>query len=138
IELELTYKLSKTVNIDSNFSLLDSKDNNTGEPMPGSSDWIANIGLNIQPNSNTNLSIQFHAISEFYREAADTRSMLDGYNTTDFTLSIKDMFERDLSFRFGIKNLFNKDVRYPAPELTYIDDHPRAGSQWWMQLSYEF
>ena len=77
-------------------------------------------------------------VGETYREATDTREKLQGYNTTDLTVSIDDMLARDLSFRIGIKNLLDKQVKYPAPENTYLDDHPRAGSQWWMQLSYKF
>jgi len=45
---------------------------------------------------------------------------------------------KSISFRAGVKNMFDQDIKYPAPELTYIDDYPRAGRQWWFQVAYDF
>jgi len=137
-EFELKHKLSKNLDIDANISYLESDDDSTGKSLPGSTDWIANLGINYQPVSNTNLSLQYRYIDETYRQSTDTRDKLDAYATTDATLSLTELFGQSISFRAGIKNLFDADVKYPAPVLTYVDDHPRAGRQWWVQLAYDF
>jgi len=137
-EFEVKHKLSKSLDIDANISYLESDDDSTGKSLPGSTDWIANLGINYQPASRTNLSLQYHYIDETYRQSTDTRDKLDAYSTTDATLSLTELFGQSISFRAGIKNLFDADVRYPAPVLTYVDDHPRAGRQWWVQLAYDF
>ncbi|MCW9015016.1 MAG: TonB-dependent receptor [Gammaproteobacteria bacterium] len=138
IEFELTQQISKKLDIDANISYLDSEDNNTGQALAGSTDWIGNLGINYQPVSRTNLALQYHYTGESYREATDTRDRLDAYSTTDFTLSLTDFFGKNTGFRAGIKNLFDQDVKYPAPMLSYVDDHPRAGRQWWLQFEYGF
>ena len=138
VEFELTQQISKKLNIDTNISYLDSEDNNTGQPLPGSSDWIANLGINYQPVARTNLALQYHYTGDLYRESTDTRDKLAAYSTTDFTLSLTELFGNNTSFRAGVKNLLDQDVRYPAPALTYIDDYPRAGRQWWFQMAYDF
>jgi len=138
VEFELTQQLRKNLDLDMNVSYLDSEDNNIGQALPGSTDWIGNLGINYQPIARTNLALQYHYTGESYRESTDTRDKLAAYNTTDFTLSLTELFGKNISFRAGIKNLFDEDVRYPAPLLTYVDDHPRAGRQWWIQGQYEF
>jgi len=138
VEFELTQQLRKNLDLDMNISYLDSEDKNTGQALPGSTDWIGNLGINYQPIARTNLALQYHYTGESYRESTDTRNKLAAYNTTDFTLSLTELFGKNISFRAGIKNLFDEDVRYPAPLLTYVDDHPRAGRQWWIQGQYEF
>lgn len=138
IELELKHHLSKTLDIDANISYLDSNDKSTDAPLPGSTDWIANLGVNYQPISKTNVSIQYHYIDDTYREFDDTRDKLGAYSTTNATLSLTSVYGEDISIRLGIKNVFDQDVKYPAPMLTYLDDYPRAGRQWWLQMVYDF
>ena len=138
LEFELKHQLVKTLSLDANFSYLNSSDNNTGRSIADSTDWLANFGLNYQPISRANLSLQYSYIDDTYRETTDTRDKLDGYTTTDITLSLTELFGHSISLRAGIKNIFDTDVKYPAPLLTYADDHPRAGRQWWTQLVYDF
>lgn len=138
VEFELTQQISKKLNIDANISYLDSEDNNTGQSLPGSTDWIANLGINYQPVARTTLALQYHYTGASYRESTDTRDKLAAYATTDFTLSLTEPTGKNTSFRAGVKNLFDQDVKYPAPALTYIDDYPRAGRQWWFQVAYDF
>jgi len=138
LEFELKQSLNKQFNYDFNISFLDSKDKNSGQAMPGSTDLIANLGINYQPIARTNLALQYHYTGESYRESTDSRDKLAAYNTTDFTLSLRDIFGKKISFTAGIKNIFDENVKYPAPALTYVDDHPRAGRQWWLQTKYVF
>lgn len=138
MELEVNHQFSKRVKLDSNVSYLNTDDDNTGRPLPGSTNWIGNIGLDIKANAYTNISLQHHMVGETYREATDARNKLNSYRTTDLTVSMSQLFDQNVSFYFGVKNVFDSDVKFPAPELTYVDDHPRAGSQWWMRLAYDF
>ena len=137
-EFELKYKIRKNINVDGNISYLESDDNNTGLSLPGSTDWVGNLGINYQPLLRTNLALQYRYVGETYRQSTDTREKLDSYETVDATLTLSELLDQNITFRAGIKNLFNEDVRYPAPVLTYVEDHPRARRQWWLQFTYNF
>ncbi len=137
-ELEWDHRLHRDFDFATNLSYLQSKDDNTGEPIAGSSDWLANIDLNYHAGSNLLLNIHYRYVSAAYREASDSRSELDDYATMDTTLSRMNLWSKGLSLRLGIKNLLDTDVRYPAPPNTYPNDRPRADRQWWANLSYRF
>lgn len=138
IEFELVQQLNEKWDVDANFSYLNSKDNNTGLALAGSTDWIANLGINYQAMSWMSLALQYHYTGESYRQSADTRDKLSAYSITDFTLRLSELSAKNISFRAGVKNLFDQDVKYPAPILSYVDDYPRAGREWWLQLEYGF
>ena len=59
-------------------------------------------------------------------------------SVTDATLSFNNISDRNISFRMGVKNIFDNQVKYPAPVLTYLDDYPRDARQWWLQFVYDF
>ncbi|HEY0720238.1 MAG TPA: TonB-dependent receptor [Gammaproteobacteria bacterium] len=122
---------------DGNVSYVDTRDKESGEPFPGASQWIANLGPAYE-RGDAAVTLQAHYVSGYYREAHDPRPTLHGYTTVDLTSSFYHLLTRGLSVRFGIKNLFDADVRYPAAYNSYRDDLPRAGRSGWAQLSYRF
>ncbi len=137
-ELEWENRLSKNVDFASNLSFLHSRDDNTGEPIAGSSDWLGNIDLNYRPARDLLLNIHYRYVGETYRDPLDSRDTLKGYATLDATLRWNNLWHKGLTLRLGVTNLQDADVRYPAPAGTYADDHPRTGRQWWTNLSYRF
>lgn len=135
-ELEWDQRLHRDFDFATNLSYLQSKDNNTGESIAGSSDWLANIDFNYHPGSDVLLNLHYRYVGATYREYSDDRPKLEDYATMDATLSLMNLWNNGLTLRLGVTNLQDTAVRYPAPANTYPDDRPRAGRQWWANLTY--
>jgi len=64
----------------------------------------------------------------------------------DVTARVFNFGYRGLTLRAGIKNLFNKDSRFPAlldnnvspPLPSYPGDYPQPGREAWAELAYNF
>ena len=137
-EVEWEYRLNKDFDIDTNLSYLQSKDENTGASIAGSSDWLGNFDLNYHPGSNMLLNLHYRYVGSVYRELSDSRSDLKSYTSLDTTLNLLNLWRKGLTLRFGVTNLMDAQIRYPAPSDSYADDRPRAGRQWWSNLTYRF
>jgi iron complex outermembrane receptor protein len=152
-EVEQKLRLSRDWSLDGNLSYVETRDEESGKPFPGSASWLANAGVTYQFGTFLG-SLQAHHVSNYYREAEDPRADLPGYTTVDLTGTFSSLFARNVRVRLGVKNLLDAEVRYPAPVRrispdpmdptvnvvvpAYPDDYPRAGRYWWAQLSYTF
>jgi iron complex outermembrane receptor protein len=145
-ELEQRWRVSSQWSFDGNVSYVNTLDNQNGDPIPGAAPWLANAGLTYNQNDFVGV-LSAHHVSGYAREAADPRDDLTGYTTVDLTGSLAHFLAPRLQWRLGIKNLFDTEVRYPAPIITnadgsisfsYPDDYPQAGRSWWTQLSYTY
>jgi len=92
-------------------------------------------------------ALQYRYVGSPHRAADDDRQEPDAYHTFDLTANFFDILAKGVTFRWGIKNLFDDDIVYPAPVFKdgegnigyyYKDDFPRAGREWWARISYEF
>lgn len=148
-ELEFEQKLGDSLKLNTNFSFVETKDQNPEYKMLQAPNWITNLGIIYQqPYNNLTLSIQYRYVGDRKRESKDPRGNMKGYDTVDVTGTIFDLGVRGLTLRMSIRNLFDEDVRFPAPldkywpfgdpHPTYPEDFPRQGRQWYIQLSYEF
>ena len=90
----------------------------------------------MEPNSSVTCSLDLHYVGSREREANDPRSNLSGYHTINTTLTYAVPNSR-VTLRAGIKNLLDKETRYPAP-VSYMDDYPQPGRNGWVQASYDF
>lgn len=147
-EIELEQLLGDFFKLDGNvsYTFIDDADNKQSGVL--SAQWLGNIGLMYQPTYDINLVLQYRYVGERNRESTDLRENLDQYHTFDLTGSVFNLGMNGLTLRAGITNLFDEDVRYPAPmeEFTvtgvsfpsYPEDFPRPGRQWWLQMTYEF
>ncbi|MCW8829057.1 MAG: TonB-dependent receptor [Gammaproteobacteria bacterium] len=135
IEAEWEHRFEYNLDVNGNISYLQTEDNNTGESVSGSSDWLANLGLNYRPDGSSHINLQYRYTGDIHRSIDDTRSMLDGYSTLDATYNYTPPSK--YSLRIGIKNILDSDVVYPAPMETYPEDRPRQGRLWWAGMSYQ-
>ncbi|MCP4348150.1 MAG: TonB-dependent receptor [Desulfobacterales bacterium] len=146
IEAEFRHPLGKNLQLDMNISYASTK-GEEGEPLEGATDWLGNMGLLYSPFEDYSLALQYRYAGERHRTPDDDRDNLEACNTFDITANIFNLFTKGLTFRCGIKNLFDADIVYPAPVYkdeagnigyTYQDDFPSQGREWWVQLSYDF
>lgn len=147
-EFELERQICSFLKLDANLSYVDIENQGASLQMAQAANWLSNVGLRYQALSNCNLTAQYRYVGDRKREPLDPRDDMDGYHTVDIVGNLFDIGVKGFTLRAGIKNVFDEDVRYPAPVErywpiggpcpTYPDDLPRPGRQWWGQLSYSF
>ncbi len=138
LEFEFVVPLIQRLKLDGNISLLDSESTNVANPNSGTAQSLANLGVLYQILNDQFLNVQYRWVGSRSRSAGDTRDNLDPYQTVDLTYSATGVKWPGLTLRGGIKNIFDADVKYPAPANTYPDDYPRPGRQWWVSAEYAF
>ncbi len=144
VELEGGYLISERLKLDGNVAFFDSDLNGTGNPIPGSSDWLGRLGGTLELTPETMLAIDYRVIDGFHRQAADPRPVLDGYGTINTTVTVRP--STGLTLRAGIQNVTDEDVRYPAflgefngqSYVSYPGDLPRPERTWWLSASFDF
>ncbi len=136
IEAETEQYLSEWIKLNANISYSKATDQNTNDPIAGAAKWLGTIGVMMEPNSSVTCSLDLHYVGSREREANDPRSNLSGYHTINTTLTYAVPNSR-VTLRAGIKNLLDKETRYPAP-VSYMDDYPQPGRNGWVQASYDF
>ena len=147
-EFELQHQLTRKVKVDTTLTVLDAQDENTNEDVAGIADLTANFAMLFEPWPDYVFGVQFKAIGDRKREPADSRFKLDGYNTLDITANAFNLGVKGLSLRTGIKNLFDSDVVYPSPLVSfpagsplrpaYQDDYPQLGREVFVQMEIQF
>ncbi len=126
-----------------NISYIDREkiENDEGQEVYGSN-WLANAGVILTPKKDISLNLHYLHVGKRDRQENDPRDSLKGYNDVNLTASINNLGTKNLTIRSGIKNIFNDDIRYPAPYrggvLNYVEDFPRPGRQYWLSIAYKF
>ncbi|WP_084681002.1 TonB-dependent receptor [Desulfospira joergensenii] len=146
VEMSFERRLGDSLKLDANFSYVDINDVPVGSATTVAN-WLGNIGMLYEYNPDLVVNLQGRYVGERLREAHDTREKMNDYFTLDVTGSIFNLWVTGLTMRAGIKNIFNSEIRDPAPTTTdssgnyvptYREDYPRPGRQWWVSLSYVF
>jgi len=138
IELEAKYEIFRDLKLDANVSYTETEDRDTGDPVPNVSDWLINIGLLHEPVKDLVFGIQFYCVCDYARASSDSRPALERQQTFDVTASSLNTGQKGLTIRAGVKNLFDKEIKFPSLPGTYPDDYPRPGRSWWVELSQDF
>ena len=136
VELEIEKKLGERWKVMANLSLLDAEDKTNHQDVLESTELIGNLILEGRVTDNLLAVINYRHIGDRKRRSTDTRDDLEGYDTVDLTLNCFNLGFKGLTFRAGVKNIFDEEVKAPADE--YLDDLPRPGRTWWTQISYNF
>jgi iron complex outermembrane receptor protein len=145
VEVELRQRLGPKFRIDANLTVADTERADSGEPVAGAADRLANLVLRYQPTSTQNYALWLRHVGDREREAGDTREALSGYQTVDLCASVALPGDAGPTLRLGVRNLFDRRVRFPAfttldvvgmPTQSYADDYPQQGRAGWLELSW--
>jgi outer membrane receptor for ferrienterochelin and colicins len=138
IELEWEQKLNKYFKWSANLSYTDAKDgfgkdNKKTKANAGTSDWLGNLNLYLQPKDNMLMTLQYYYVGE----QTTIGDNIDGYNNLDFTLSLFQLLHKKITFRAGVKNLLDDEILFfdTRPDATEAIEYP--GRTWWAQISYD-
>ena len=86
---------------------------------------------------NLSLSTILKYSSKKGRVDIDPRDSLDGYTEVDSALVYKN-YAHEYDITLSVKNMFDKDGRYPSTPFTYVDDYPKDGRTFLLTLKKEF
>jgi iron complex outermembrane receptor protein len=145
-ELEYARKFSHTFKLDSSLAVLEAIEAETEAHVADVGHVIGNLGLMYQPRADYILTAQYRTVGKRERAAGDPRDSLKGYEMVDLSATVQNLWMPGLSLRAGVKNLFDADVRFPSPLVSfggavipsYPEDYPRPGREVWMQMELEF
>jgi outer membrane receptor protein involved in Fe transport len=139
LELEAIWKASRTLRLEGNYAWQKSVDADSGEDAGyaphhhvfGRVDWVVGDGLS--------LGGQLSYVAERKRAVGDTRPDVPDYTTVDLSLRT-DTSKKGWSFAGSIRNLFDADVREPAPArpgISIPNDLPMPGRSFYLQAAYK-
>ena len=114
-EFEFEQSIGNWIKFNTNFSYVHTKEKQTDLKLPQIANILGTFGIMYVPHRNCNLALLNHYVGERERESQDFRDDFDSYITTDLTINIFDIGYPGLNFKAGLKNIFDSDVRYPAP-----------------------
>lgn len=145
VEAEVRQRFGPTWRVDANLTLADSEQASDGAPLAGAADRLANLVIHYQPSSSQSYALWLRHVGDRAREPGDGRASLKGYQTVDFTANLALPGTKSPTVRVGVRNLFDRDVRYPAPMTldwlggsipSYEKDYPQPGRTGWIELSW--
>lgn len=135
-EAEAEFKILSWFDIKANISYTDTE-NQDGSNMQGAARWMSSASLLFFPQPDWIAGVTYRYMGDRFRDAADNRPKLDEYHNINLTLSKDNLLIKGLTLRTGIKNVFDEDIRFPAPPV-FPDDYPKPGREFWGQISYCF
>lgn len=146
VELEFARQFGHQFKLDGSVTFLNAEDEVDNTPMADVASVSGNLGLVYRPRAGLTGALQYHYVGDRKRAAGDPRDDLPGYRTVDLTLSQERLWLEGLSARIGVHNLFDAEVVYPAPLVSfggavipsYPEDYPRPGREYWLQAQYTF
>ena len=138
LELAGKINLGRAFRIDGNLTWLDTEDDMTGADLEGIADLMTNINLVYQPRTDLSVNLAYRFVGERHRAPGDPRDDMDETQTLDLNLNLFNIMGAGVTLRAGVFNLFDEDVVFPAPPNTYVNDFPRPGRTWLLELSKTF
>jgi iron complex outermembrane receptor protein len=144
-EFEYQQRLGYNFKLDGNLSYVDARFKESGDPLPGGAEWLANLGLIWKPIEDWSTALQISYVGERSRANLDNRSSLPATTLYDLTISHQGLIP-GLKFFMGVKNITDENVKYPQQLTTnfegdaflpYPNDYPRPGRRWWLSLNYD-
>ncbi|OQY58426.1 MAG: hypothetical protein B6245_11940 [Desulfobacteraceae bacterium 4572_88] len=80
-ELEFERMLRDNLRLGGNLSFTDTDEGETGEPLPGSARWLANLAVRYTPVRDYDFALRHHYVGERHRAPDDDRDKVDACDT---------------------------------------------------------
>lgn len=137
IELSFFWDVSDEVAIESNFSLQDVEDKNTGDAIADVADAQFFASIEWRPLDTLKLATEVHWIGSRDRAVTDLRDKVDDYALVNFTLR-KSLPELNLEFSVRAKNLFDEEAVEPAQPgaVSVATDYPIERRSIFLDMTY--
>ena len=114
-ELELKRQLIPDIlKLNANLSYVKTQAQDHSRTIPGSANWLSNIGLICQPYNNLSIGMQYRYVGDHNSQGSNNKP--DNYHTLNITINLFNMMLKGLTIRAGIHNLFKEE--FPIPQST--------------------
>jgi outer membrane receptor for ferrienterochelin and colicins len=135
-ELEWEQQIAARLKLLANVSYVDAEHNRGPTratlPTQPSADWLANFVALWRPTARTLLTGRLNHVGDRHA-TSDPR----GYDVLDFGITRHDVFVRGLQARAGVKNAFDREVRYVLARPDGTDAAITfPGRTFWVQVSW--
>lgn len=134
LEFEIKYDLYRGSYIVANYTYQDPKDKTTNNDVSNVAKHLAYMGLNYRIDKNFNLYLDMNYTGKQTRDRSIQRDDVNNSIITNTTLSVKDLFYKNMELRFSIYNMFNEKT-YDSAD---IFDYPVSQRSYLAQLIYKF
>ncbi len=138
VEFEWEQRLTGKLKWSANLSYVDTWDTRgvSGEKQESisSADWLGNISLWARPAQNLLFTGHWYHVGTRSTETNDAV----GFDTVDLSVNVFHFFTKGLTFRAGVKNIFDDEVSYLIMRPVGMETFDYPGRKSWAQLSKEF
>lgn len=150
IELEYSQKFGRKLKLDGNVTLQKAEDEDDNEPVADVANVLGNMGIAYRISRQYSAVTQLRYVGERQRAPGDARDDLEGYQTVDVIVTARHLFGGTVldnaTVRAGVNNIFDEEVVSPAPLTnfggsvipSYLQDYPRPGREYWLQMGVRF
>lgn len=154
-ELELNWRYSSKLSLNTTFSYQDSEDPVTGTKKALVPEFMASADIRYSVTSELQVGLQSYWINNRQREQGDFRQNIDDYVKTD--LNIIYSISSSWAAQLQVKNVFDEDIREPSPnsalfslsglgallgielpDLGFPNDYPMEGRAIYASVTHTF
>lgn len=143
-EFELRWKTSAKSSLLFNYSYQDSQNDTSETSLNTAPQHSAFLRGDYALLPHWYLDTQIRWIDDWPRDPQDSRPSMKGYTTVDFILRRKNLDNEKINLAFGVRNLFNADIRYPSlgtdenGTINIPNDLPGMGRFIFVEFRYKF
>lgn len=145
LELESQFKPTRDLILTANYTMQSTLDKETRKDFGGTPEHKIYLREEWKFTSNMQFNSQITVVGDRPREPVDSRDKLAGYTKVDVSFVHDSIFDSSFSFKLGVQNLFDADVRDPSAgpdslfgKINIPNDLPQAGRNITAKLTYQF
>ena len=141
-EIEYTQNINNNFLLFSNISYVKAKYKDSKKDLVLYAPWLANLAISYKPYSKFSSTLKLRYVASKKREETDTREKFKSSTSIDLAFRYLPSFAKNFDLSFGIKNIFNQDLKYPAKVAdatpSYKDDLLVNKRYYFIGVDYKF
>ena len=138
LELEYTQNFNNEFLLFSNISYVKAQYKDSKKELVLYAPYLANVALSYKPYSKFSSTIKLRYVASKEREDIDKRSKFASSTTLDLAFRYLPTAIKDLDLSFGVKNIFNQELKYPSKANSYQDDLSINKRYYFAGIDYKF
>lgn len=141
LEFEFKWTATEKFNISGNYSIQNSKNDQTDERVAQVPEWQIYLAADYDLTDFIHLNININHVANRSRSSSDLRSKIDDFSLVNLTLNWHSPNDK-WKAGFSVRNLFDEDAREPTPNngaaVNIPHDLPLPGRNIYGEIAYKF
>jgi len=138
LELEYTQNFNNEFLLFSNISYVKAQYKDSKKELVLYAPYLVNVALSYKPYSKFSSTLKLRYVASKEREDIDTRTKFASSATIDLAFRYLPTAIKDLDLSFGVKNIFNQELKYPSKVNSYQDDLIINKRYYFAGIDYKF